>query len=89
MQVQEEQIKRQQEILKVLGFYTASVDGTWGPLTILAKKKFEASSQFAPGIPNNGLPFKTGQRLPSGMTQQRDGLLHHVLLDVPVASPEE
>lgn len=81
MQVSNKQIERQQLILKALGFFTGVVNGVWGPGTIEAKKKFEASRQFMPGIPNNGLPFRSGQRLPVGITLRHDGLLYHPDID--------
>lgn len=92
MQVAKEQIERQQLIFKALGFYNAAIDGVWGPETIEAKKKFEASRLFAPGIPNNGMPFITGQQLPAGMSLRRGkiALLYHPLIEALLsATPEQ
>lgn len=63
----EESIKNQQELLKALGYYHGSVDGIWGPKTIQAKKEFESTKNFNPGIPNNGLPFKLDGPFPKGI----------------------
>lgn len=82
MQVQPEQIKRQQMILQALGFYHGKLDGIWGPMTIEAKKRFEASPNFRPGIPNNGLPFGDRPPYPAGITMDHTtGLLHHPSID--------
>lgn len=91
MQVLPEQIERQQLILKALGFYHAAIDGVWGPETIEAKKKFEASRLFAPGIPNNGMPFITGQQLPAGISLRRGkvSLLHHPLIEALLSAAPE
>lgn len=78
MQVTQAQLKRQQEILGVLGFYFGAFDGIWGPKSIEAKKKFEANPSFTPGIPNNGLPF--GERPPYPASISFDHvtqMLHH------------
>lgn len=68
MQVSKEQIKRQQEILSVLGFYHGKFDGIWGPKSIEAKKRFEADARFIPGIPNNGMPFASKGPYPALIT---------------------
>lgn len=68
MQIKKEQLERQQEILKLLGFYQGKVDGIWGPRSIDAKKKFEASNSFAPGIPKNGMPFADFGPYPANIT---------------------
>ncbi len=87
MQVSKEQLKRQQMILKALRFYLGKIDGVWGPLSITAKKKFESSPTFIPGLPNNGLPFKDGVTYPAGMVLQKDGLLYHPAIDELLAAP--
>lgn len=81
MQVSTEQLKRQQEILKALGFYHGKLDGIWGPKSIQAKKKFEGDPKFVPGIPNNGLPFASKGPYPSLITlnHQTDMLEHPAL----------
>jgi hypothetical protein len=56
----ESQLKRQQQILKVLGFYTGVISGVWDDRTIQSMQLFEANSKFKPGIPNHGLPFGEG-----------------------------
>ena len=82
MQVEKNQIIRQQEILGVLGFYFGKFDGVWGPKSIEAKKKFEASPTFVPGIPNNGLPFGDRGPYPAMITlDHMSGLLHHPKLN--------
>ena len=85
MQVQEKQLIRQQEILKGLGFYNGPIDGIWGPDTIKAMQKFEASPSYLPGVPNNGLPMKDRQKYPAGIVMGLDGLLHHPVIDLPQA----
>lgn len=88
MQVEKNQIQRQQEILAVLGFYFGDFDGVWGPKTIEAKKKFEASPSFVPGIPNNGLPFGDRGPYPAMITiNHATGLLHHPKLDEKPEAP--
>jgi hypothetical protein len=82
-----EQLKRQQEILKVLGFYKGKLDGIWGPKSIAAMKDFEASAAFKPCIPNHGMPLSYEGRLPSGITKgldRRVELLYHPLLETLV-----
>jgi hypothetical protein len=53
----ENQLKRQQEILKVLGFYKGALTGKWDEHSIQAMKLFESDIRFRPGIPNHGLPL--------------------------------
>ena len=88
LQSKPEQLKRQQEILKVLGYYTGPIDGTWGPETIKAKKRLESSKDFVPGIPNGGLPFKTTPPFPAGL-YLLEGLLHSPLLESKPQQPVE
>lgn len=77
-----ENLERQQLLLKALGFYNGVVNGVWGPDSIEAKKAFEASLQFRPAIPNNGMPFSDTGSLPSGVYRiGSSGLLHHPALD--------
>ena len=76
MQTGSEQIKRQQEILKAKGFYKGKLDGIWGPSSIEAKKKWEVSGTFTPGLPSAGLPFSNKGPYPKGVTLDRKaGLL--------------
>lgn len=78
MQVKTEQLIRQQEIMKVLGFYHGEIEGVWGPKSIDAKKKFEASPTFSPGIPKNGMPFADHGPYPANITlDYATGLLDH------------
>lgn len=75
MQTGSKQIERQQLILQVLGFYNGKLDGIWGPKTVEAKKAFERSTKFNPGIPNNGLPFPNMGPYPRGIRMEASGLL--------------
>lgn len=74
MQTNPKEILRQQIVLNFLGFYNGRLDGIWGPETIAAKKSFEGSGNFNPGIPNSGLPFANDGPLPDGLYMSR-GLL--------------
>lgn len=80
MQVDEIKLKRQQEVLKALGFYAGTVDGLWGPASITAKKEFEKLATFKPGVPSNGLPFADRGPYPVGISLDDEGLLTHPLL---------
>lgn len=84
MQVTHEQLKRQQLIMKALGFFHGIPDGVWGPQSISAKQAFEKDRRFLPGIPNNGLPFREGVALPAGITMRKDGLFHHPAIDATI-----
>lgn len=84
MQVTPEQLKRQQLIMKALGFFHGIPDGVWGPQSISAKQAFEKDRRFLPGLPNNGLPFREGVALPAGMTMRKDGLFHHPAIDATI-----
>ena len=75
MQTQPEQLKRQQAIMKKFGFYNGKIDGIWGPSSIAAKKAFEASPDFKPGYPNNGMPFKGTGPYPKGIRVGAKGML--------------
>lgn len=75
MQTQPEQLKRQQAIMKKFGFYNGKIDGIWGPSSIAAKKAFEASPDFKPGYPNNGMPFKGTGPYPKGIRIGAKGML--------------
>ena len=75
MQTQPEHLKRQQAILKKHGFYNGKIDGIWGPSSIAAKKAFEASPDFKPGYPNNGMPFKGTGPYPKGIRVGAKGML--------------
>ena len=89
MQVVTEELKYQQSVLKHLGYYKGAVDGIWSGDSIAAKTKFEFNRDFAPAIPNNGLPFGTSDRLPKGMHFKRDGnyiaLWHKEITDEAMA----
>lgn len=71
MQFKPEQIKRQQMIMRVLGFYTGKIDGIWAQKCIEAKRAWELSGKFNPANPNNGLPFADTDPLPTGMRFDR------------------
>ena len=78
MQVNTEQLQRQQLIMQALGFYFGKIDGVWGPRSIEAKKRFEADPTFRPGIPANGMPFGDRPPYPAGVTYDHaTGLLYH------------
>jgi len=81
MQTKKEQLTRQQEILKGLGFYTGKIDGIWGPESIKAMKRFEAQPAiFLPGRPNHGMPLSDIPPHPAGF-YLRKGLFHHACID--------
>lgn len=75
MQTGNDQLKRQQQILRLKGFYTGAIDGIWSSMTIEAKQKWERSRNFVPAIPNNGLPFASKGPYPSGIRVGKDGML--------------
>lgn len=81
MQYETAQLRRQQLIMHVLGFYDGALDGIWGPKSIEAKKRFEASPKFMPAIPANGMPFAGRAPFPNGITACRDGLLYHEAIE--------
>lgn len=60
-------IKRQQLVLKHLGYYHGEIDGIWSKKSMEAKIQYERSGKFNPGIPNNGMPFNTNVKLPQGL----------------------
>lgn len=60
-------LQRQQVILAFLGYYKGKLDGIWGKESINAKKDFEVSGKFAPGLPNRGLPFVNTDSMPKGV----------------------
>lgn len=72
-QIEKEQLLRQQEILASLGYYKGELDGIWGPKTIEAKKAYEKSLDFIPGIPNNGMPFSSAAPYPAGIYKTLTG----------------
>jgi len=85
-QKSEEQLRRQQDILKTLGFYNGALDGIWGPGSIAAMKKFEADPTFRPGIPNHGMPLGDAPPYPAFISKDTDkgrlaNLLTHPNLD--------
>lgn len=67
---------REQQILQKKGFYKGELDGIWGPSTIAAKKEYESSSDFLPGIPNKGLPLKKSPPYPKDIYVDSEGLLN-------------
>jgi hypothetical protein len=70
MQTKPHQLRRQQLVLKHLGYYSGKVDGTWGPASIEAKRMFESEKKFKPSYPNGGLPFAETHDLPAGLEWQ-------------------
>lgn len=74
MQIGTEQLRRQQLILQLKGFYNGKLDGIWGPKTVAAKKKWEGKG-FAPGLPNFGMPLADRGPWPNGIRKGSDGLL--------------
>ena len=87
MQRGTEQIKRQQQLLFVKGFYNGKIDGVWSDKTIEAKKKWERSGTFYPCIPNNGLPFADVGKYPVGVYRDKRGLLSCADLESALANP--
>jgi peptidoglycan hydrolase-like protein with peptidoglycan-binding domain len=71
---------RQQQILTYLGYYGGHIDGIWGPKTIEAKKAFESSGKFKPGIPNSGSPFSFTPPFPHKLSLDADYMMH--IIDV-------
>lgn len=67
MQTTKGQLERQQQIMAALGFYRGKVDGIWSTKTIEAKKAWELSGKFGPGIPNFGLPLANKGPYPRGI----------------------
>jgi hypothetical protein len=68
MQIKKEQLRRQQMIMSALGLYRNTCDGIWGPASIAAKRKWEMSKSFIPGLPNSGLPLSEDSIYPKGVT---------------------
>lgn len=90
MQSGKAQIKRQQLILYVKGFYHGKIDGVWSAKTIEAKKKWEATGKgFTPGLPNNGLPFGDRGPYPRGISIGKDGLLTCIEVEEYLAMEKE
>lgn len=82
-------IKRQQQVLKHFGYYKGQIDGIWSKASIEAKIAFERSGKFNPGIPNSGLPFDYGVRLPKGLVFDTSGYLAIVGVELPSLMSEE
>lgn len=76
----QEQLARQQLIMKHFGFYRGNIDGIWSRTSIEAKRQFEFSKEFAPAFPNRGLPLDQTARLPRGiiLDPANRNLLTHV-----------
>lgn len=75
-------ISRQQQVLTHLGYYAGKIDGIWGPKCIEAKKAFENSGKFNPGLPNGGLPFADKPPYPKGIIRGKYNLME--VVGVPV-----
>ncbi len=56
-----------QIVMASLGLYDGKCEGAWGPKSIAAKREWELLSDFEPAVPNRGLPFTQGCKLPKGM----------------------
>ncbi len=80
MQINPEQLARQQLIMKHLGFYNGKIDGVWSRTSIKAKREWEYSSAFKPAYPNRGLPLNPIQKLPRGvmLDPRNRSLLTHI-----------
>ena len=98
MQFEKPQLEQQQRLLASLGFYSGKLDGIWGPSSIAAKKRYEASESFIPGVPSSGLPFASRPPYPVGISVGPKGLLTHPAMDiakdtsipqVPAATPPD
>lgn len=68
-----ESLKKQQQALKDLGYYSGAIDGIWSLKSMEAKIEFERSGKFSPGIPNKGMPFNVNSKLPSSMKLDNTG----------------
>ena len=75
MQTAKPEIIAQQAVLNFLGFYKGAIDGIWGPVCILAKQRYEADPSFK-SIPNNGLPFAKGKKIPADLRWKNNLLWH-------------
>lgn len=83
MQTGREQLRSQQKIMQLEGFYQGKLDGIWGPKTIAAKLKWERSGRFSPAIPNNGFPLSDRGPFPPGVFRNADGTLASVKEPAP------
>lgn len=82
-------IKRQQLVLKHLGYYLGEIDGIWSTKSIEAKVAFERSGKFNPGIPSSGMPFRFNVRLPEGLYFDAKGYVAVVGFDVDTLKVEK
>lgn len=89
MQSGQDQLLRQQQILMVKGFYNGALDGIWSTKTIAAKKAYERSGKFSPGLPNGGLPWSNSGPYPKGITRNSEGLLTCVEVEDYLANAPE
>lgn len=74
MNVSKQELIEQQQLLAALGFYKGEIDGIWSTETIKAKIAYERTREFAPAIPNYGMPFESDRKLPRGV-MRRNGVL--------------
>lgn len=74
MNVSKQDLIEQQQLLAALGFYKGEIDGIWSTETIKAKIAYERTREFAPAIPNYGMPFEADRKLPRGV-MRRNGVL--------------
>jgi hypothetical protein len=89
MLLEKKHLIRGQQILTHFGYYSGSIDGVWGPASIEAKKKFEVSGKFAPGIPNNGLPFKAEPPYARGIFMNKGMMSLVGVNDSDLPSPDQ
>lgn len=89
MQTGREQLRSQQKVMQIEGFYQGKLDGIWGPKTIAAKVKWERSGRFSPAIPNNGFPLSDRGPFPLGVFRNVDGTLTSVKEPVPKSEKPE
>lgn len=75
MQINKQQLQRQQIVLTHLGHYKHKCDGIWGPESIKAKIAFEHTREFVPALPTRGLPFAEKVKYPKGIRMGADKLL--------------
>ena len=89
MQTGREQLRSQQKVMQLEGFYQGKLDGIWGPKTIAAKVKWERSGRFSPAIPNNGFPLSDRGPFPPGIFRNADGTLSSVKEPAPAPKNEK
>ena len=84
--IDREALKKQQEVLKTLGYYRGEIDGIWSRKSIEAKLAYERSGKFNPGIPNRGMPFDLRVKLPATLFIDSTGYLAVKVAAQPAAA---